>query len=137
MFGIAGLRLGYAVTAPEHVAQLDKIRLHFGINSVAQAAGLMALQHFGHTILIREKNRQCRETLYEMGRRRGFEPLPSYTNFVTFDCGTKEQAEAQLNQLLEARVFIRKPSQPPLDRCIRISIGTGEHLELLDALWSV
>jgi histidinol-phosphate aminotransferase len=137
MFGIAGLRLGYAVTAPEHVAQLDKIRLHFGINSVAQAAGLMALQHFGHTILIREKNRQCRETLYEMGRRRGFEPLPSYTNFVTFDCGTKEQAEAQLNQLLEARVFIRKPSQTPLDRCIRITIGTAEHLELLDALWSV
>lgn len=137
LFGIAGLRLGYAIAAPEHVAQLDKIRLHFGINSVAQAAGLMALQHFGHTILVREKNSRCREVLYEMGRRRGLTPLPSFTNFVTFDCGTKERAEAQMNQLLDAGVFIRKPSQPPLDRCIRITIGTSEQLELLDQLWSV
>jgi histidinol-phosphate aminotransferase len=137
MFGIAGLRLGYAIAAPEHVAQLDKIRLHFGINSVAQAAGLMALQHFGHTILVREKNARCREVLYEMGRRRGLTPLPSFTNFVTFNCGTNERAEAQMNQLVDAGVFIRKPSQPPLDRCIRITIGTSEQLELLDQLWSV
>ncbi len=135
MYGIAGLRLGYAIAHPEHVAQLDKIRLHFGINSVAQAAGLMALQHFGHVILVREKNARCRETLYEMGVRRGVTPLPSFTNFVTFDCGSKDKAEAHLKQLLQAGVFVRKPSQPPLDRCIRITIGTQEQLALLDQLW--
>lgn len=137
MYGIAGLRLGYAVAHPDHVSALDKIRLHFGINSVAQAAGLMALQHFGHPILVREQNRRSREVLYEMGRKRGFEPLPSYTNFVTFDCGTKETAESELNALLANGVFVRKPSQPPLDRCIRITVGTMEQLELLDKLWKV
>ncbi len=135
IFGLAGLRLGYAVAHPKHVAELDKIRLHFGVSSVAQAAGILAVQHFGHTILVRERNSKCRQILYEMGRKRGYEPLPSFTNFVTFDCGTKDKAEAELNQLMEARVFIRKPSQPPLDRCIRITIGSAEQLELLDKLW--
>ena len=135
IYGLAGMRLAYAIAHPEHVAALDKIRLHFGINSVAQAAGILALQHFGHTILVRERNAKCREVLYEMGRLRGFEPLPSFTNFVTFDCGSKERAENELQKLLEAGVFIRKPGQPPLDRCIRITIGTPEQLDLLDQLW--
>ena len=135
IFGLAGLRLGYAVAHPGHIAALDKIRLHFGVSSVAQAAGILAVQHFGHTILVRERNAKARELLSQMGVRRGLAPLPSWTNFVTFDCGSKEVAESQLEQLLQARVFIRKPSQPPLDRCIRITVGTPEELELLDQLW--
>lgn len=137
IFGLAGLRLGYATADPDHITALEKIRLHFGINSVAQSAGIMAMQHFGHAILVRERNRKCREVLCKMGEKRGLRPLPSSTNFVTFDCGSKERADAELSTLLRNRVFVRKPSQPPLDRCIRITIGTEEQLSLLDQLWPI
>ena len=56
----------------------------------------------------------------------GLRPLPSHTNFVTVDVGSKPRAEAILEALLFEGVFIRKPGQPPLDRCIRVTIGRPE-----------
>ena len=54
---------------------------------------------------------------------------------MTAQVGTREEAEALLNRLLQRGVFIRKPALPPLDGCIRVTIGRPEdHAILAEAL---
>ena len=48
------------------------------------------------------------------------------TNFVTFDLGTFERASAVMNGLLERGIFVRMPGVPPLNRLVRITVGTPE-----------
>jgi histidinol-phosphate aminotransferase len=50
--------------------------------------------------------------------------LPSATNFVCLDFGTRQRADAVMAALIGRGVFVRKPPAPPLDRCVRLTIGT-------------
>jgi histidinol-phosphate aminotransferase len=52
--------------------------------------------------------------------------LPSRTNFVTFDTGSPARAKALVAELARRDVFIRMPGAPPLDRCVRVTVGTAE-----------
>src|SRR5262249_51518231 len=74
-----------------------------------------------------------------LAREMGFTPLPSATNFVTMDVGGVERARALVAALAVRGVFIRMPGAPPLDRCIRVTIGTpeerAEFAEALRAVW--
>ncbi len=51
--------------------------------------------------------------------------LPSATNFVSFDAGEAGRAQAILDTLIQHGVFVRKSGVPPLDRCIRVTVGTA------------
>ncbi|RYG47146.1 aminotransferase class I/II-fold pyridoxal phosphate-dependent enzyme [bacterium] len=132
--GLAGLRVGYAIAAPETVAALDKIRMHFGVNAVGQAGALASLKDPGHLNRVIQETLLQRTRLAEIGTRVGVRPLPSATNFVTFATENREEAEGLLDRLLQRGVFIRKPGAPPLDRCVRISVGRPEELDLLEEI---
>ena len=80
-----------------------------------------------------EQNNLGRKELTEILTAHGMKPIPSHTNFITAEVGSG--AEEMLNKLLGAGVFIRRPGQPPLDRCIRVTIGrTEDHEVLAEAL---
>jgi histidinol-phosphate aminotransferase len=64
----------------------------------------------------------------------GLTPLPSATNFLTIDVGGKPRADALLEALLDRGVFVRKPWHAPLDRCIRITIGRAEDIDMLEPI---
>jgi histidinol-phosphate aminotransferase len=51
--------------------------------------------------------------------------LPSATNFVCFEIGSRDAAEAVVATLLEMGVFVRKPYAPPIDGFIRVTVGTA------------
>jgi histidinol-phosphate aminotransferase len=127
--GMAGMRVGYALCAAEHVATLNKLRLHFGVSSVAQAGALASLRDPGHLAEVVRQTGEVREWLASSMRELGFESLPSQTNFLTVDMGSKDRAEAVLLALRQRRVFIRKPMLPPLEGYIRISIGQRAVME--------
>ena len=59
----------------------------------------------------------------------GIATLPSRTNFVCFDLGTRALAESMVTELMRRAVFIRKPWAPPLDRYVRITVGTAAERE--------
>jgi len=62
----------------------------------------------------------------------GLRALPSATNFVTVDCGRDgDFARAVLRECIARGLFIRMPGVAPLDRCIRISVGTEADLAVL------
>ena len=137
--GMAGARIGYALATAEIIAAFDKIRLHFGVNRVAQAGALASLQDTAHLESVVAAIAEGREEYATLARDLGFTPLPSATNFVTMDVGGVERARALVAALAERGVFIRMPGAPPLDRCVRVTVGTPEEraafAEVLRFVW--
>lgn len=123
-YGMAGARIGYAITSASNAATFQKIRLHFGVNRNAQVGALASLRDdaFHHGVVAAVA--QGREQYYALGERVGTPVLRSFTNFVCFDLGSLERANAAMAALLRRGVWVRKPGAPPLDRFIRVTVGT-------------
>ncbi len=122
--GMAGLRLGYALAAPDLALAFDKVRNHFGVGRIAQSGGIAALGDSAHLAAVREWAVAGRQRLGEIAVANGLAPLPSATNFVTMDCGQDAtHARALLQALIARDIFVRMPGVAPLDRCIRVSLG--------------
>jgi histidinol-phosphate aminotransferase len=137
--GMAGARIGYALTTAAIIAAFDKIRLHFGVNRLAQAGALASLQDTDHLQRVVAAVADGRAEYVALARELGLTPLPSTTNFVSMDVGGVERARALVAALAERGVFIRMPGAPPLDRCVRVTVGTPEEraafAEILRAVW--
>jgi histidinol-phosphate aminotransferase len=124
--GMAGARIGYAIASKELIASFDKIRHHFGVSRLSQEAALASLgdQDFITTVkgLVAEGRRDYESLATTLGLR----ALPSATNFVAIDMGDGDRARAILARLLEEEaVFLRMPGVAPLDRLIRVTVGTA------------
>jgi histidinol-phosphate aminotransferase len=131
-YGLAGLRVGYAIGAPDLIAAFDRVRNHFGVGRIAQAGALAALRDQAYLAEVRAKVEAAREAIAGIARANGLAPLPSATNFVTVDCGRDGAfAKAVLEALGRRGVFVRKPFVAPQDRAIRISAGRPEDLAIL------
>jgi histidinol-phosphate aminotransferase len=131
--GMAGIRVGYAIGHPEIISAFDKIRNHFGISRVSQAAAIAAINDTNWVAHIRSEVSKARQRISEIATANGLAPLPSATNFVTIDCGRDgAHARAIVDGLLQHGVFIRMPGVAPLNRCIRVSCGTLSDLQLFE-----
>ena len=132
--GLAGLRVGYAITSAPLAIAFDKVRNHFGLGRVAQAGALAALQDQAYLAEIRAKVATARTRLNGIARANGLIPLPSATNFITMDCGRDgDYARRVLAELLGRGIFVRMPGVAPLDRCIRVSLGDEAALAAFEA----
>ncbi len=130
-YGLAGLRCGYAIGHPEMIAAVDKVRNHYGMNRMAQAAGVAALADTAYLADVLERIAASRDEIAAVGRANGLKPIPSATNFVTLDTGGDGAYALKLMQALLARdVFVRKPMAPGLDRCIRVSTGPADEVAI-------
>lgn len=125
-YGLAGARIGYMVSSARNVVTFQKIRLHYGVNRNAQIGALAALHDDAFREWVVDAVAQGREDYYALARSLGRAYLPSCTNFVCIDFETNARATAVMNELLARGVFVRKPGAPPLDRFVRISVGTPE-----------
>jgi histidinol-phosphate aminotransferase len=130
--GLAGIRVGYVIGERGLIKSFDKIRNHFGVGRLAQAAALAALADREHLASVVARVGQARERIGTIARASGLKPLPSATNFVAVDCGRDgDFARRVLVELASRGVFVRMPGVAPLNRCIRISAGTDADLDLL------
>lgn len=131
-YGLAGLRVGYAIAAPDLIAAFDAVRNHFGLGRIAQAGALAALADQDWLSTVRSRVAASRERIAAIARDNGLVPLPSATNFVTMDCGRDGAfARRVLGALQDLGVFVRMPGTPPLDRAIRVSCGPDDQLAIL------
>ena len=131
--GMAGARVAYAVGDQGVCAGLDRLRLQFGVSRVAQEAARASLADAAFVAGVAREVAAGRCAYHELGRSLGLPTLPSATNFVCFDLGSRQRAEAVMAALIERGVFVRKPPAPPLDRCIRLSVGTEEERRIVAA----
>lgn len=122
IYGLAGLRIGYALSSPEVMATLNRVRSPFNTSSLAQAAALGALEDDAWATRSREHN--LRELAFLQGelQRRGVRFTPSVTNFVLLEF------EADVRELFldfqKRGVIIRPVGGPGLNGCARVSVGT-------------
>jgi histidinol-phosphate aminotransferase len=138
--GMAGARIGYGIASASTIAAFDKIRHHFGVNAVAQAAALASLEDQAHVERVVACVAEGRRDYQELASRLGLATLPSATNFVAIDVGGAERARSLLAALQQRGVFVRMPGAAPLDRCIRVTIAPAddraEFARIFQEVWS-
>jgi histidinol-phosphate aminotransferase len=135
IYGLAGLRLGYGIGHPEFIAELEKVRQPFNINSVVQAGALAALDDTAHAEKTRRVNARGLRFYARAFRKLGLEFVPSSANFILVRVGEGERLFAELQRL---GVIVRPMGGYQLPEWIRISVGTPkENRRCIDALKQV
>jgi len=132
IFGLAGLRVGYALASAEIADLMNRVRQPFNVNNLAIAAAVAALNDHLFVAESYELNRRGMEQLVAGIKRLGLEHIPSHGNFVTFKAGDG----AAVNQkLLKQGVIVRPIGGYGLPEWLRVTIGTEpENARLLEAL---
>jgi histidinol-phosphate aminotransferase len=133
-YGLAGARIGYCLGEAELIRGFEKIRNHYGINRVGQIGAMAALRDQAYLTEAVEKIARARDKIAAIAAGNGLTALPSAANFVAVDCGRDGiYAKHILDELFARDVFVRMPSAPTLNRCIRVSCGRDEDLAVFAA----
>ncbi len=131
-YGLAGLRVGYALGEAGLIAAFDRVRNHFGVGRIAQAGALAALGDQAWLGEVRAEVAAARDRIGAIAAASGLRALPSATNFVAIDCGRDgAHARAVVRELIARGVFVRMPFVAPQDRCIRVTAGRETDLDIL------
>jgi histidinol-phosphate aminotransferase len=132
-YGLAGLRIGYAIADRKVVEIINRLRESFNVNAIGLALAEAALEDPAHVAHVRDVTRIDREHLASEFRRLGLFVHPSSTNFVLVDFG--RDATGIERQLLASGVVVRPMGGYGLPTCLRINTGTGvDHERLLAAV---
>ncbi|MDG1242232.1 MAG: histidinol-phosphate transaminase [Opitutae bacterium] len=132
IYGLGGLRVGYAYGDPELIALLHRVRQPFNVNAVAQAAASAALDDLEFVAMCRAENEMGRQVLCEGLSALGFKTIGGAANFVLSRVGSG----ALVFKALQRRGLIVRPLAPyGMADFVRITIGRAEENErLLSAL---
>jgi histidinol-phosphate aminotransferase len=123
IYGLAGLRLGYAISTPEIITKLNNFSsLPFRINAVALATAETSLKDQEHIHLTRLLNRQGYLQISQGLRDLGLEVLPSCTSFICVNLKVPSWPICQ--QLLLCGIYVRSLCDYGLPNFLRVSIGT-------------
>jgi histidinol-phosphate aminotransferase len=127
-YGLAAMRVGYAIGRPKVVSYLDRTRPPFNVNTLGQLAARVALgdpQHVERYVAI---NRTERARVTAELENLGLTVAPSQANFVLVDFA--KPGKEIFDRLLRAGVIVR-PMPPPIDTWLRITIGLPEENDRL------
>ena len=132
IYGLAGLRVGYALASAEVADLMNRVRQPFNVNNLALAGALAALDDSEFLQASYELNRTGMAQIVAALERLKLEYIPSYGNFVTFRAGDG----AAVNQkLLRQGVIVRPIGGYGLPEWLRVTIGTErENARFIEAL---
>ncbi len=135
IFGLGGLRLGWAYAPAAIVDLLNRVRAPFNVSLAAHDAGLAALAAPGWLEKSRAHNNAERARLTKTLHDAGIGMTPSEANFVLADLGSPARAEAADGYLRGRGLIVRRVGGYGLPQCLRITVGlTEENNLLIDAL---
>lgn len=134
-YGLAGLRIGYAIAPREGVDLLNRVRQPFNVNAMAQFAALAALMDDDFVQRTREDVAAGLKQLSRAFASMGLEYVPSVANFMLVKVG---QGTKVFHELQKRRVIVRPVDGYKLPEYIRVSVGTAaENERLIEALSDV
>jgi len=125
-YGLAGLRVGYAMAHPSVADLMNRVRQPFNVNSIALSAAAAALDDMEFVARSYAENRSGMKRLEEGTRALGLEYIPSFGNFITIRVG---KAGEVFKRLLKRGVIVRPVAGYELPEHLRVSIGTPEENE--------
>jgi histidinol-phosphate aminotransferase len=126
-YGLAGLRVGYAIARQELAAYMERCRQPFNVNALAQAAGIAALDDKKFLRQTRRAILQGKAYLYGALSDMGLAYVPSVANFILIDAG--RDGMGVFREMLKYGVIVRDMKQYGLKNFIRVTIGTKKENE--------
>lgn len=132
VYGLAGLRIGYAIASPAIADALHRVRPIFNVNQPAQEAARASLHE---TEAVRRRiahTRAAREDLYDTLASAGLDPVRSHANFVYADVPGGD-GDGLADRLLHAGFIVRALRAFGAPGAIRVSVGTDEEMRLFAA----
>lgn len=124
-YALGGMRVGYGIAQPEIINAFYKLRAPFNITTLTLAAAIEALKDEEFVTSCIAKNFEEMTRYEEYAKERGFEYIPSYTNFITIKFGDKFVSKTVAQKLLERGVIVRDLTGYG-QNAIRITIGRNE-----------
>ncbi len=134
IFGLGGMRVGWAYAPAPVIDALNRVRGAFNISLAAQAAAVAALAEPDWVERSRDHNARWRERLGDALRASGITVWPSEANFLLADFETSERARAADAALRAGGVIVRGLAGYDLPHCLRITIGTEADCALVAGL---
>ncbi len=136
VYGLAALRLGYAVASLEITDMLNRARLPFNVNSIAAAAGIAALSDQDHVARTVQMNDSGLRQLEDGLNRLKISFIPSVCNFITID--VQAHASDIYQKLLALGVIVRPLSAYGMPTHLRVTVGTQpENERFLETLHQI
>lgn len=127
-FALPGLRLGYAVTNPEIVRALSRVRLPWSVNAFAQEIGKHLLDQLDYIQAVRQRLAADKAYLYERLQAINAQPLPSAANFFLVPVGNAKECWLAC---LKQKVLVRDCTSFGLPEYIRVAVKTREATDRL------
>ncbi len=122
IYGLAGLRIGYGI-APKHIiSAMERVRMPFNVNSIAQVGAVASLADPNQVKRSREMNKIGKEFLYKELRRLGINYTPTQANFLWIDTG--RDSKEVFTELLKRGVIVRTGDIFGCPTHIRVTTGT-------------
>ncbi|MGZ8613399.1 MAG: histidinol-phosphate transaminase [Actinomycetota bacterium] len=129
-FAMAGARLGYVLTSPEVVADLQRVRLPYHMSALTQAAGIVALRHTAEALSLLDSIRAQRDRIVrELGAIPGMTVFPSDANFVLFVPPEPHDAKDVWQALLGFDVLVRDLTAV-VPNALRVTAGAEHEVDL-------
>jgi histidinol-phosphate aminotransferase len=132
VFGLAGLRIGYAVAAPRVALQMRKFTTENNLNIIAIQAAMAALDDTDGLNQSIERNANDRQEFFNQAMARMLKPIDSHTNFVMMNAF--HPTEEVIHLFHKNNVLIGRPF-PPMDTYIRVSLGLPEEMIAFWRAW--
>jgi histidinol-phosphate aminotransferase len=126
-YGLAGVRVGYALAQPEFVSYIERVRQPFNINILAQSAAIAALDDEDFLGKTRRIVLEGKAYLYKELKKMGVPYVPSVANFILVDVG--KDCVGVFKEMLKHGVIVRDMRQYGLNNFIRVTIGLKKENE--------
>ena len=132
IYGLAGLRVGYAISSPETAERLAARRLPMDVSVVAARVALAALSDAVYVKRITKRNEDDRQEFFNQANARMLRCLDSHTNFVLMRTGStgKETVE-----MLRSKGVLVSAGYPSFEKHIRVSLGVPEDMQAFWRAW--
>jgi histidinol-phosphate aminotransferase len=134
IYGLAGLRLGYAVSSKEVSLKLSLTQLERGVNIVAARAAAAALDDSDYVRHSFRRNNADRQEFYNRTNGRMLGQIDSHTNFVFMKMGLPS---SQIIEHFERNNIVLGPAVPQMDKHVRVAISTEENMKEFWRVWNL
>lgn len=132
VYGLAGLRLGYAVAAPGTIQRMGKFATEGSINAVVTQAAIAALADMDGVSDFVQRNLNDRQEFFNQAMARALKPIDSHANFVMMN--TSHPAGEVIEHFRKNNILVGRKF-PPMDTYIRVSLGRPEEMLAFWRVW--
>jgi len=126
IYGLAGMRIGYVVAAPEVARRLSARRLTFGVSAVSARAAASALDDSAYVLMAARRNANDRQEFMNQANARMTRIIDSHTNFVMLNPG--RPVDEVFKHLQSHNIHVAPPI-PEMSKYLRVSLGTPVEMQ--------